>query len=384
MHRIDVLVAQDKLNVQFRTQCHEICDRGTELDGAERHGRVHTQETAWGRLQMRNRLIGSIEIGKDGEGSLVVGLSALGRTSPARDPIEKVNPKIVFQVGHVFADRRAREPQLPAGLWKAPKETGRPGTILTFFPWKHAGKGRGGVGQTQQSAFRVPAHSLGYWTHRFVEKGVAHGALEKRFGESVLPFSDPDGMSLSLVGAPDATSEPTWSRNEIPAEHAIRGFHGVTLLLDNAAKTGAVLSGVLGLKENGREDSVIRYRAPHSSQGAIVDIHEAKGFLPGHQGRGSVHHIAFRAKDDAEQAEMARKLVTQHNLHPTEQRNRSYFRSIYFREPGGVLFEIATDVPGFGFDEPLDSLGNSLKLPAFLEPRRKEIEAALPPLETFA
>jgi glyoxalase family protein len=261
--------------------------------------------------------------------------------------------------------------------------TGRPGTVLTFFPWEHAGKGRVGVGETQRTAFRVPGHSLGYWTHRFVEKGVAHEALEKRFGESVLPFSDPDGMSLVLVGVPDATDEPSWGGSDIPSEYAIRGFHGVTLLLDDAANTGAVLSNVLGLKEVAREGAVIRYRTP-SSPGGIVDIYEAKGFLPGRQGRGSVHHIAFRAKDDTEQAEMAHKLTTQHNLHPTGQRDRTYFRSIYFREPGGVLFEIATDIPGFAVDEPLDSLGNSLKLPGFLEPRRNEIEAALPPLETFA
>jgi glyoxalase family protein len=121
-----------------------------------------------------------------------------------------------------------------------------------------------------------------------------------------------------------------------------------------------------------------------TSPGGLVDIYEAKGFLRGRRGCGSVHHIAFRAKDDAEQAEMARKLVTQHNLHPTGQRDRNYFRSIYFREPGGVLFEIATDIPGFAVDEPVDSLGRSLKLPAFLEPRRSEIEAALPPIEAFA
>jgi glyoxalase family protein len=263
-------------------------------------------------------------------------------------------------------------------------ETGRPGTILTFFPWEDADKGRVGVGQTRQTAFRIPARSLGYWTHRFIEKGVAHAALEKRFGESVLPFFDPDGMNLVLVGVPDADSESAWSTSDIPAEHAIRGFHGVTLLLDGAARTGAVLSDVLGLKEAGREGALIRYRAAGSSPGTIVDIHEAKGFLAGHQGRGSVHHIAFRAADDAEQAEMARKLVTQHDLRPTEQRDRNYFRSVYFREPGGVLFEIATDIPGFAVDEPVASLGGSLKLPAFLEPHRREIEKVLPPLEAVA
>jgi glyoxalase family protein len=263
-------------------------------------------------------------------------------------------------------------------------ETGRPGTILTFFPWEHAAKGRGGVGQTHQTAFRVPSSSLGYWTQRFIEKGVAFEPLEKRFGDSVLAFSDPDGMSLALVGVADAENEAAWSNGDIPAEHAIRGFHGVTLLLDDAARTGAILTDVFGFKEIAREGSVIRYRASEAEAGNIVDIYEAKGFLPGRQGRGSVHHIAFRAADDAEQAEMARKLVTRHGMHPTEQRDRNYFRSVYFREPGGVLFEIATDIPGFAVDEPVESLGQALKLPAFLEGHRKEIEKVLPALEEVA
>jgi glyoxalase family protein len=258
---------------------------------------------------------------------------------------------------------------------------GDPGTILTFFPWEHAALGRGGVGQTQQTAFRIPEHSIGYWTHRLVEKGVPHEALERRFGEPVLPFTDPDGMSLALVGAPGAESEPAWDNQHIPIEHAIRGFHGVTLLLDDGTRTGAVLRDVLGFKDAGRDGALSRYRATEPI-GGIVDIREAKGFLPGRQGRGSVHHIAFRAADDAAQAAMARKLVTDHGLRPTQQMNREYFRSVYFREPGGILFEIATDDPGFAVDEPVETLGRDLKLPPFLEPRRKEIEAVLPELDT--
>lgn len=263
-------------------------------------------------------------------------------------------------------------------------EAGQPGSILTFFPWEGAAAGRGGVGQTQQTSFRVPARSLGYWTHRFIEKGIAHQALEKRFGEAVLSFTDPDGMSLALVGVPGAESEAGWSNGDVPAEHAIRGFHSVTLLLDDATKTGAILTDVFGFKESGREGSVVRYVADGAKFGRIVDIYEAKGFLPGRQGRGSVHHVAFRATDDAEQAAMARKLVTEHGMHPTEQKDRNYFRSIYFREPGGVLFEIATDDPGFAVDEPVASLGKDLKLPAFLEPHRKDIENVLPELEGVA
>jgi len=263
-------------------------------------------------------------------------------------------------------------------------ETGRPGTILTFFPWAGVSAGRRGVGETHQTAFRVPQRSLGYWTQRFIERGIAHEALEKRFGESVLPFTDPDGMALALVGIPGAENEPGWSNGEVPAEHAIRGFHGVTLLLDTAAKTAAVLTDALGFKETGREGSVIRFKAPGDAEGSVVDIYEAKGFLRGHQGGGSVHHIAFRAADDAEQGKMAERLVNNHGLHPTEQRDRNYFRSIYFREPGGVLFEIATDIPGFAVDEPVASLGRDLKLPSFLEQHRKQIEGVLPNLEETA
>jgi glyoxalase family protein len=263
-------------------------------------------------------------------------------------------------------------------------ETGTPGTILTYFPWEQADAGRGGVGQAQQTAFRVPAASIGYWTHRFIEKGVAHQPIERRFGETVLSFSDPDGMSLALVGVPGAESEAGWSNGDVPAEHAVRGFHGVTLLLEDAAKTAAILTDVLGFAKSSHEGSVIRFRAPESSAGGIVDIYEAKGFLRGHLGRGSVHHIAFRAADDAAQTEMARRLIANHGMHPTEQKDRNYFRSVYFREPGGVLFEIATDIPGFAVDEPVASLGQTLKLPAFLEPHRAEIETVLPSLERAA
>ena len=263
-------------------------------------------------------------------------------------------------------------------------ETGTPGTILTFFPWAGAPTGRRGVGETHQTAFRVPLRSLGYWTHRFVEKGIAHQAQEKRFDEQVIPFTDPDGMALAIVGVPGAEEELGWSNGDIPAEHAIRGFQGVMLLLDSAAKTAAILTDVFGFHEVAREGSVIRYAAPGDANGSVVDIYEAKGFLRGHQGRGSVHHIAFRVADDAQQAEMAEKLIRTHGQRPTEQKDRNYFRSIYFREPGGVLFEIATDIPGFAVDEPLETLGRELKLPRFLEPHRKEIEAVLPVLEEAA
>jgi glyoxalase family protein len=262
-------------------------------------------------------------------------------------------------------------------------ETGSPGTILTFFPWEHASPGRAGVGLAETTAFRVPAGSIGYWAHRFVEKSVTCEPRGERFGEPVLAFTDPDGMSLALVGVPGAEAEPAWSNGEVPAEHAVRGFHGVTLMLEAAAPTATILTDVLGFAGAGREGAISRYRA-NAGIGGVVDLHEVGGFLAGRMGRGAVHHVAFRAADDAEQAEMARKLTKDRLAQVTEQKDRQYFRSVYFFEPGGVLFEIATDVPGFTVDEPAAELGSTLKLPPFLEPRRKELEAALPPLETSA
>jgi glyoxalase family protein len=262
-------------------------------------------------------------------------------------------------------------------------EVGHPGTILTFFPWEHAAAWRGGIGLAQATAFRVPAASFGYWTHRLVEKGVAHEPPIRRFGEPVLAFTDPDGMSLALVGVAGAEAEPAWSRGEVPAEHAIRGFHSVTLMLDSAVPTEAILTDVLGFKAAGREGAFRRFRA-NDGIGGVIDIHEVGGFLAGRMGRGAVHHVAFRAADDAEQAEMGRRLVENHRMQPTDQKDRQYFRSIYFFEPGGVLFEIATDVPGFTIDEPQATLGAALRLPPFLEVRRQELEAVLPPLEVPA
>lgn len=257
---------------------------------------------------------------------------------------------------------------------------GNPGTILTFFPWDHVAPGRLGVGETEVTAFRIPEAAVGYWTRRLVANGVAHEAPRKRFGETVLAFRDPDGMRLALVAVPGSESEPAWDQGEVPAEAAIRGFHGVTLLLDRAEPTAAILAEVFGFAEVAREGEVIRMRAAGTSQGGIVDLRAAGGLLPARMGAGSVHHIAFRADDDAEQARMVKLLAEKFGLRATAQKDRNYFRSVYFREPGGVLFEIATDAPGFAVDEPAASLGSELKLPAQYEQRRGEIEAVLPAL----
>jgi len=255
---------------------------------------------------------------------------------------------------------------------------GQPGTILTFFPWEHAARGQLGIGETQETAFRIPKASVGFWMHRFIDKSVEH-AREERFGETVVTFRDADGMRFALVAVAGAEAAASWCTADIPPEHAIRGFHGVTLLVNKAAPTAAILTDVLGFHEVARDGALARYRAD-ASMGAFVDLREAGDFPRGRQGRGSVHHIAFRAPDDATQAAMAKKLVADHRMHPTDQKDRNYFRSIYFREPNGILFEIATDQPGFAVDEPASELGRALKLPAFLEPRRADIEAKLPPL----
>jgi len=224
----------------------------------------------------------------------------------------------------------------------------------------------------------VPEGSLGYWTHRFVERGVAHEPVGKLFGDSMHSFKDPDGMRLALVAVSGIETELAWSGGEVPDEHAIRGFHSVSLLLRDAASTGALLTDVFGFSEVGREGSTVRFKSDMIAIGGIVDIRITGDFLRRRQGAGSVHHVAFRAPNDEAEFAMMKKLAENHGIRTTEQKDRNYFRSLYFREPGGVLFEIATDIPGFAIDEPVGSLGTSLKLPPQYEPQRKDIEAVLP------
>ena len=258
-------------------------------------------------------------------------------------------------------------------------ETGQPGTILTFFPVAHAGRGRPGTGETEETAFTIPRAAIGAWIDRFAAHGIAFEMPVQLFGETVLRFADPDGMALALVGIDEAGAAPS-GNSEVPGDQAIRGFHGVTLRLRETGPTGAILTDVLGFAEAAREGALVRY-ASGSPLGGFVTLHEDVDGSRGHAGAGSVHHIAFRAADDAAQEAMAARLTESHGRAVTEQRDRQYFRSVYFREPGGVLFEIATDSPGFDVDEPLDALGSALKLPPVLEPQRARIEAALPTLD---
>ncbi|MGX9961676.1 ring-cleaving dioxygenase [Roseomonas sp. F4] len=252
---------------------------------------------------------------------------------------------------------------------------GSPGTILTFFPWDHAAPGRAGAGELQETVFRIPESAVGYWMKRLAGQ---HIERTSRFGKTLLTFRDPDGLRLALAAIAGIEAEPAWDNGVIPVAHALRGFHSVSLMLDGTAATGTVLGNVFGFTEVGRDGDITRYQAEGTAIGGIVDLRAVGSVAAARLGRGSVHHLAFRVVDDAAQAAMVRKLASDHGLHTTEQKDRNYFRSIYFREPGHVLFEIATDLPGFDVDEPADMLGSALKLPAGLESRRRDIEAALP------
>jgi glyoxalase family protein len=254
---------------------------------------------------------------------------------------------------------------------------GRPGTAMTFFPWPDAVPGRAGAGMTSATAFAVPPGSLDVWMGRFADLGLDFGAPVERFGERVLPLADPDGLALELVERDTPADLTGWPEGPVPPEHAVRSFDGVTLALSDPAPTAGVLRDVLGYDAVGEEGGRLRFRAPTATYAHYIDLVQTEERA--RPGAGTVHHIAFRARDDEEQAAW-QAAVREAGLHVTEVRDRQYFRSVYFREPGGVLFEIATDAPGFTLDEPAETLGSALRLPPWLEPRRASIEARLVPL----
>ncbi|WP_232702227.1 VOC family protein [Halobacterium wangiae] len=253
-------------------------------------------------------------------------------------------------------------------------EVGTPGTIMTFFPFENGRSGTPGRGQTTATSFVVPEGSLEFWTERFADRGVEHGDLQERFGTRVLPFEDGDGQPLELI-ADDSDVEP-WSDGPVPEEHAIRGFHGVTLHPTEPESTGTVLE-TLGYERTDEEGDRVRYVA--GERASVVDVLTSGGSR-GQPGVGTVHHIAFRAADDDAQAALG-DAVSDVGMATTPQKDRQYFRSIYFREPGGVLFEVATDDPGFAVDEDVADLGSALKLPPWLEDDRETLASRLPPLE---
>ena len=258
---------------------------------------------------------------------------------------------------------------------------GRPGTILTFFPWAGVARSRRGTGEVSATSFAVPLGTLEAWANHLAAAHVATRRVQ-RFGEALLAFDDPEGMPLELAEAAwageTATAAGAASTNR---PGSIAGFHSATLQLRMREPTEQLLTGTFGFERAGEDAGRRRFRAVAPGAGALIDTVELPGERRGDMGAGSVHHIAWRTRDDASQSEWLARLPKL-GLNVTPVQDRQYFHSIYFREPGGVLFEIATDPPGFATDEPLDHLGESLKLPPWLEPNRAQIERALPPLET--
>lgn len=258
-------------------------------------------------------------------------------------------------------------------------ETGRPGTILTFFPWPLARGGSRGTGQVTVTSFSVPEGSLGMWSDRLRREGVIAEETKQRFDEEVLTLLDPDGLKLELVGKKGADCLPFWAGGRLPETMAVRGFHGVTLTLEGYEATADLLTGVMGFHHAAEERNRFRFTVDSPGPGVLVDLLCSPETARGHVAAGTVHHVAFRVGSDEDQLE-CRKILAGVGMNVTPVLDRNYFRSIYFREPGGVLFEIATDPPGFTADEASEDLGSSLKLPEWLEPQRRLIEASLPEL----
>jgi glyoxalase family protein len=257
-------------------------------------------------------------------------------------------------------------------------EIATPGTLMTFFPWVGARRGCRSNGEIGAVAYSIRSESVEFWRHHLTQHGAAVEDGAARFGSPVLAFSDPDGMPLELIGNDGPATFHFWADGPIPEEHALRGFHSATLWLARAEPTAELLTGVLGYEQVGQEGNRRRFKGASGDIGLYVDLLVRPELPRGVMGAGSVHHMAFRILDDAEQLEyQARIAAAGHGVTPV--RDRQYFRSIYFREPGGVLFEIATRAPGFLYDEPVERLGTSLKLPPWLERQRALIEESLAP-----
>lgn len=257
---------------------------------------------------------------------------------------------------------------------------GNPGTDLTFFPWPQMEPARRGVGLANEISFAIPVGTLDYWRERFDAHQVKYNAKEIRFGEKTITFQDPHGLPLALVESNDARDFVAWDASPVPMEFQLRGMHAVRLWERALAPTAKLLTEGLGFESHGEENGWHRYGADGGGSGKWVDVQELPGERRGAWGTGGVHHVAWRVRDDEEEFAV-RAQVERMGLSPTPQIDRFWFRSVYFKEPGGVLFELATDGPGFDRDENMEHLGEQLILPPWLEPHRAQIEAMLPPLE---
>jgi glyoxalase family protein len=256
---------------------------------------------------------------------------------------------------------------------------GHPGTILTFFPWPNARQGQRGTGQAVTTSFSVPAGSLGWWRDRLTAREVPFETPLSRFEEEALVFYDPDGLQLELVAHSGADDQYLWREGPIPAEHALRGFYGVALALEGYERTAALLTETMDFRLLAESGNRYRFQADAGVPGSILDVLCVPVGQRGRVAAGTVHHVAWRTPNDTAQRAWRERFAGL-GLNVTPVLDRKYFQSIYFREPGGVLFEIATDTPGFTLDESPDELGSVLRLPSWLEPRRAEIAQALPKL----
>ena len=259
-------------------------------------------------------------------------------------------------------------------------EAGRPASLLTFFPWDGVPGGRLGTGLTTATAFSIPQESTSWWLQRLRALGVVVQPVAQRGGTDVITLRDPDGMVLDLVGTAGDQRSGWDGVASIPADHAVRGLHAVTLTERLLDPTAEMLTSMLGMQLGGEEGSRASFAMGTGSSGALVDVAGEKTMDRGLQAGGTVHHVAFRAPDLPTMQRWHDELADA-GVNVTQILDRQYFKSIYFREPGGVLFEIATDAPGFDIDEPLLELGRSLQLPPWLEPDRDQIRASLPVLK---
>lgn len=257
-------------------------------------------------------------------------------------------------------------------------ESGHPGSLLTFFPWRGVPSGRIGPGQATATAFSVPQHSLGWWVDHVAALGV-ESRLSSGNGEDRLTIRDPDGLALELIASSTTDPRDPWDSASVPAEHAVRGLHSSVLTVADPRGTLTVLTEDLGMSVIAEEGNRTRVAAGAGGAGRIIDVIADSGSREGLTAGGTVHHIAFRVPDQQTQRQWRSELIDR-GYRVTEIIDRHYFTSIYWREPGGVLFELATENPGFDVDEPLLELGRSLKLPPWLEPSREEIEHSISPI----
>jgi glyoxalase family protein len=286
---------------------------------------------------------------------------------------------------------------------------GHPGTILTFFPWPDAPKGYRGTGEVTAISFLIPAGSMKYWTDRLRQNGISFIGPSKRFDDQYVSFYDHDGLMLELISPSNERDnklqlhENIWKDSPVNPEYAIMGFHSATLSEEGFERTAGLLTDTMGFKLVAKDNNEGRFRfkveiddndseysadssgdmkqySMHRSIGSIIDIVCQPDISRGYVGIGTVHHIAWRAAHDRHQLVLRKRIINDAHLNPTPVIDRTYFHSVYFREPGGILFELATDPPGFTIDEKPEDLGKQLRLPKWLEPMRGRLEQVLPPV----